>query len=636
MFATGDTVPKRLKSITSFYPDSPSLLYKDENEEFQAVTFQEFYDTVKKLGTCLLDMGVKRGDHIGLISDNCKEWMYTDMAVTGIGAVDVPRGADSTAEEIAYILAHADCRTTFSENAAQTEKILSHKKDLPLLERVVLFENDKEQVKLPKNAGVELINFQELLEKGEELYKKNDTIFEEELEKGDGEDLSTLIYTSGTTGEPKGVMLTHTSFIFQIDRIYEHIHVQPGDKFLAVLPIWHSFERAVEYIVINRGAVIAYSKPIGKIMMEDMGKVKPQWMASVPRIWEGVRAAVYRNANSEGGAKKALFHFFVKIGQIFAHLKNMLLGRLPQFRKRSRVLDIILSFIPLILFAPLKGLGAVLVFRKLKARIGGEFIAGISGGGALPAYVDKFFQAAGIMLLEGYGLTETAPILSVRKQKHPVVNTVGPLLRDIEYRVYDENKNTLPPGQKGVLYVKSDQVMKGYYKRPDKTEEVLKDGWLNTGDIAIFTHTGEFTIIGREKETIVLMGGENIEPVPIEDKLKQSEFIEQVMVIGQDRKYLAALLVPNKEKLEESANEIGIQYMEWEELCANPQIQNLVNSEIQDLISTKTGFKGFERIFKFILLTRPFEVGNELTNTLKIRREVVEEEYKKEIENLFE
>jgi len=330
-----------------------------------------------------------------------------------------------------------------------------------------------------------------------------------------------------------------------------------------------------------------------------------------------------------------LFNFFVDVGQTHAKLTNLLRGLLPTFRRRFRPLEILIAFIPYLLLLPFRGLGNQLVFKKLKAKLGGRFIAGISGGGALPGYVDRFFQAAGILLLEGYGLTETGPILSVRKQHHPVVNTVGPIFDSVEYKVLDKDGKEMPPGRKGVLYVKSEQTMRGYYKRPDKTEEVLKDGWLNTGDIVIFTHKRAFKIIGREKETIVLMGGENVEPVPIEEKMQQSEFIDQVMVVGQDEKYLAALIVPNMEKVEEAAKSRDIQYMEVDDLFASPALTEIINDEIQALINPKNGFKIFERIYKFRLLTKPFEVGKELTASLKIKRDVVAELYKNEIKQLF-
>lgn len=635
MAATGNTVPKRLKSAAFQFPDLPGLIHRNEKGEFETISYQEFYRMVKIFGTALAELGVVRESHVGIISDNRYEWIITDMATLGLGAVDVPRGSDSTGEEIAFILGHADCSTVFAEDGAQAEKIIGHASSLPLLKNIILFDDDADARKHAKGAGIDVMTFREIYEKGEKAYEKNRELFDTELAKGEPDDLSTIIYTSGTTGEPKGVMLSHRAFLFQLDRIYDHIKIYPGDLFLSVLPVWHSFERAVEYVVINQGGCIVYSKPIGKIMLADMEEIKPQWLTSVPRIWEGVRAAVFRNVQKEGGIKEKLFYFFIAVGEIHATLFNMITGRLPQFHRRTRPLDIIFAIVPFIIFLPLKLLGNLLVFKKIKAKLGGRFTAGISGGGALPPYVDSFFQAVGVPLLEGYGLTETGPILAVRKQHHPVMATVGPLLADIEYRVLTPEGNPVPVGQKGILWVRSEQIMEGYYKRPETTAEVLKDGWLNTGDIAVFTHTGEFKIIGRAKETIVLMGGENIEPVPIEDKIKQSEFVDQTMVVGQDMKYLGALIVPNQEKLEALAEEQDIQYFDWEDLLNNPQIQNVINTEIQSLVNTKNGFKNFERIFRFALLPKPFEEGREMTKTLKIKRDVVDELYKKEIEKLF-
>jgi long-chain acyl-CoA synthetase len=430
-------------------------------------------------------------------------------------------------------------------------------------------------------------------------------------------------------------MLTHRSFTFQIERIYDYVGIKAGHRLLSVLPIWHSFERSVTYIILNIGAAIAYSKPIGSVMLPDMQKVRPQWLTSVPRIWEGILSAIYRNMKKEGGIKLVMFTFFVAVGEMHATFLNMFLGQLPDFTKRYKILDKIIALLPLILLTPFHLLGQALVFRKIKTILGGRFIAGISGGGALPQYVDRFFSGVGIKLLEGYGLTETGPILSVRNERHPVFGTIGPLLPDVEYRVVDAEDNILPPGHKGTLFVKSEQIMEGYYKRPDLTEQVLKDGWLNTGDVAIFTHSGELKILGRTKETIVLLGGENIEPVPIEDRLNASEAILQSMVVGQDQKFLAALIVPDMARLEEYAIANNISYVQSEELLTNPEIQEYMHNEIQKQVNTKNGFRHFECIYRFTMLPEAFEVGEELTTTLKIRRDVVYQKYHREIEELF-
>jgi long-chain acyl-CoA synthetase len=254
----------------------------------------------------------------------------------------------------------------------------------------------------------------------------------------------------------------------------------------------------------------------------------------------------------------------------------------------------------------------------------------------LPPVVDSFFGAAGVLLLEGYGLTETAPVLAVRHQSGPVPGTVGTLLNGTECRILAEDGSELPPGEMGVIYVRGPQVMKGYYKRPEFTKEVLSDdGWLNTGDLGMLTHRGELKLTGRAKDTIVLLGGENIEPLPIEQKITESEFIDTAVVVGQDQKYLGALVIPNKEALEAYANENHVFYNQWDDLCSNEATQEQLMAEVNNLVSAKNGFRGFERVFRIAVLKDPFEVGKELSAKQEVKRHVIAEMYRKEIENLF-
>ena len=320
---------------------------------------------------------------------------------------------------------------------------------------------------------------------------------------------------------------------------------------------------------------------------------------------------------------------------MYNKFKAHVTGIIPEFKKRNRFTDIAFYIIPMILLLPVNILGHLIVFTKIRKLFGGKFIMGISGGGALPPYVGRFFNAVGIKVREGYGLTETAPVLSVCKHKKPVHGTVGPLLPDIEFKVLDKQLNPVNPGEKGILYVKSGQVMKGYYKNEKETEKVLKNGWLNTGDIVIATINREIKIVGRAKETIVFTGGENIEPVPIEEKCLESEYIDQIIVLGQDQKYLAALIVPNFELMEQKAAELEIPYMDRDELLSSAEINELVENEIKTRITAANGFRHFERIYKFKLLNESFEVGKELTQTMKLRRSVINEKYKSEIKKLF-
>ena len=628
-----ETVVKRMRRRAEEHADRPFSWTKDVDGTFQPTSFSQMWRTVTTLGAGLKALGVSRGEHVGIMSHNRREWIFTDLAILGLGAADVPRGSDSTAEEMAYILAHADCRVCFAEDLQQCKKILSKRDQIPTLQHIILYELDGE---LPQEPGVRITSYDEILASGESAGEAGRAAFEEEVAAGGTDDIATLLYTSGTTGEPKGVMLAHRCFLFQMDRLEHILFLTPQDIFLTVLPVWHSFERAVEYVCLNYGASLAYSKPIGKVMLDDMAKIRPTWMTSVPRIWEGIRAAVLRNVSKQSPAKQALFQFFLGVGEMHSDLYNTFMGRLPRFQQRSRVVDAAAAAIPLAILTPLRALGNVLVFQSLRDRLGGRFIAGVSGGGALPPYVDKFFQAAGISVLEGYGLTETGPVLAVRAQKRPIPGTVGALLPDVEYRVIGENGQELGPGRKGELHVRSPQVMQGYYKKPEETKQVLSDdGWLKTGDLVLFTYDRELRIVGRSKETIVLLGGENIEPQPIEDAILQSEYIDQVMVVGQDQKFLGALVYPNSEAMLAFAKEREIDFVEQEDLYDNEQVRALMGREIQSRVNAKSGFKAFEQVFRFHLLQTPFEVGEELTQTMKIRRSVVAERYHREIAKLF-
>jgi long-chain acyl-CoA synthetase len=277
------------------------------------------------------------------------------------------------------------------------------------------------------------------------------------------------------------------------------------------------------------------------------------------------------------------------------------------------------------------------VFKTVKDKLGGRFIAGISGGGALPPAVDRFFGAIGVLILEGYGLTETAPLIGVRPQDRPVMGTVGPAIRGTELKIVDELGERLPYGSKGLIVVRGPQVMMGYYKRPELTAKILDEsGWLDTGDLGVLTRRGELKITGRAKDTIVLRGGENVEPLPIEQKLTESEYIMQAVVLGQDQKYLAALIVPNQDAVTAWAEENNIPIVDYEGLLQQPEVVELIDYEVSELVSAKNGFKSFERIFHFALLRAPFEVGKELSAKQEVKRHAIVEIYHKEVKKLFD
>jgi long-chain acyl-CoA synthetase len=638
----GDTIPKLMLEYARKEPELTVQWSKDSTGTFQPILWRQLYSEVEAFAAGLLSLGVKREDHIGVVSENMKEWLWADLAMLSIGAADVPRGSDSMAPEIQYILEHAECTMCIVENQAQLEKVISIKKSLKRLKTLIVLDHGFARAdrtaaaKLAKSAGVKVFSFEEVQEQGREYAGKHPGFLEEEIARGKTEDLATLIYTSGTTGEPKGVMLTHSNYMHQIPTPLKHIDIRRGDIFLSVLPVWHSYERAIGYVAIFAGASMAYSKLVAQVMVEDMGKIRPQIFPSVPRIWEAVKRGIIRNIESGSSVKKALAYFFIGVGTAHSKLKVRLKGLRPRFRKSSRFVDALISILPFLLLTPLNALGQMLVFKKIKHRLGGKFKFGVSGAGALPPHVDDFFAAAGILLLEGYGLTETSPIVSVRQSFHPVPGTIGPPLEQVEVKVLAEDGSELPPGQKGVLYVRGPNVMKGYYKKPELTAQTITaDGWLNTGDLAMLTHDGEIKIMGRTKETVVLMGGENVEPGPIEDTITESDYVDQVMVVGQDQKYLAALVVPNFETLKAFAEENGIPFEKPEDLLDNNDVYKLIMDEIDTRVAPKRGFKLFERINKVKLLAKPFEKGKEMTHTLKLKRNVIYDEYDRDITELF-
>ena len=633
------TLPRIIQKNAVDYSNFAAQYSKDEAENFQATTYAEMYCEILAYAAGLRDAGIKRGDHIGLISDNRKEWLITSFALHCLGAADVPRGCDSMAEEIAYILSFGDCKAAVLENEAQLAKILPLRQKMPKLNMFIIIDNDFDKTPYQNDlSGINIMGYQDIMAKGKTLSAQgSDASIEAEIEQGKPDDVATIIFTSGTTGEPKGVMLSHNNFLNQSANAYKPLDNRPGDVYLSVLPVWHSYERAINYIAMHRAGAIAYSKPVGKIMLADCAAIKPHWVPSVPRIWEAVRTGIYRNAASGSAVKKGIFNFFVTVCALHQKLKDMLLGRTPHFTRRIVFFDMLFSFIPFLLLCPLRGLGNVLVFNKIKAKLGGRVKAGISGGAALPGAVDSFFAAAGIKLLEGYGITEAAPILAVRHRYNPVPKTVGPSFPNMEIIIRDpETGKELPPGRKGVVHARGPQIMLGYYNKPEETKKVIdSNGWLNTGDIGLKTWKGELKLTGRAKDTIVLLGGENIEPTPIEDKIRDSEYIDHAIVLGQDQKYLAALIVPNFERLETYAKENSIPYMDIESLVKFPEIRELLQSEVSMLVNRKTGFRGFEMIYRIAVLSKPFEPGVELSGKQDYKRHFITKMYKKEIAELF-
>ena len=631
------TLPQMLKERAELHPDVSAQYYKNGKSDFLQISYKELYQTSLDFGAGLLSIGVQREDHIGLIADNRKEWQQSDMGIMAIGAIDVPRGCDATEKDLAYILSFADCKTVVAENSSQVIKIANLKDEIPTLKQLIIFDEPNDAaLECVKQANLELYKYDEILEKGKTFRTSNPNKVEEELEKGKETDLACIIFTSGTTGEPKGVMLEHRNFIVQFDELRERIPLVPGDKAICVLPIWHAFERLCEYIMLNQGAAICYSKPIGSILLADFVKLNPQIIPAVPRVFEAIYDGIYITMRKTGGITYALFRFFVAVGNLHSKMDRKMFRKTARFGNDHIFFIWLAFFIPWLLLYPVKLLGSKLVFSKIRAKLGNAFKGGVSGGGALPPAIDNFFWTVGVNLVEGYGLTETAPVIGVRPMYKPVFGTVGSPIRNVEVRIVDDNGNILPAGKKGEVQVRGGIVMRGYYKRDDLTSKVIdKDGWFSTGDIGMLTVNNEIVLRGRKKDTIVLRGGENVEPLPIEMKINESRYVSQSVVVGQDERYLGALVVPVQEEIIAFAKENSISYSNYENLLKHAEIQKLFETEIQNSVNSKNGFKMFERISRFVLLSKNFEVGVELSAKQEIMRYRLTEIYEKEIKSMF-
>lgn len=608
------------------YGDRPAFGTRNKNKTFITVTFGEVYEQGIALATALIDLGLQAREHVALLSENRLEWIIADYGILLSGAADVPRGTDVTDGDIRYIIPHADAKFVFVENEATLTKVLKNLPHLPGIKKIIVMDSSA------AITGEKTIAMADLIAKGKALRAAGDRNAEKRMSEIQGDDLFTVIYTSGTTGEPKGVMLTHENMLSQLRNI--PIPIGPSDRFLSILPVWHSFERVFQMGTIAMGACQYYTNI--RNIREDMAIVKPTFMASAPRLWESVYQGIQGKIAAGSALTRGLFHAAYFFAVQVLRARHFFSGNRLDLAGRGIVESTLLALqyltTLLLFFLPHLILDAI-VLKKIRQATGGCLRGTVSGGGALPLHVDEFFNAIGIPLMEGYGLTETSPGLAFRTPAHLVLGTVGPLFPEVEMRLTDPESGVVlyPPrqGVKGEIHVRGPQIMKGYYKRPEVTARVLSaDGWFNTGDLGIVTYNNTLKIVGRTKETVVLLNGENVEPVPIENKIAESPLISQVMVIGQDQKFLAALVLPNLEKL----SAYGETYKELSDSAA---ARELILKEIKDAISQENGFKSFEKIGDVRLLPKAFEVGDELSAKMSIKRHVIDEKYRELINSVY-
>ncbi len=717
------TLNEMLVQSADKFKERPAFKVK-KHKQFVPINYQELYQKVKIFGTGLLELGFIKGNHIGLISENRLEWILSDLAIIGIGAVDVPASGNSYARDVAFKLEHSDSIASILEGEKvlteflKVSSRLSNIKTLILLDQVIVFSDSEETPEwaksIPfqnngkidkifyqkicsiitnnsgylllsenakffleeyiKNQGEELAiklslkNTPELQERisaktriikqgqienlptihsftkiynlGKQLIEKGDHRFVDIAKKAQPDDLITIIYTSGTTSDPKGVMLTHRNVMHNVNNLPKAVgDLHERDRFLSVLPSWHIYERTVEYCSISFGASTAYSKPFKQILLPDLLLEKPTVLCTVPRIWNSLYKGIMFKIKNGGKFQQWIFFKGLDIAKKYKYAKRMLDNSLPLFdRDQYSPLEIKEAKKTISNLSLQYGLVNKLIFKKIREMLGGKVKFAISGGGALQEDIDIFLDAVDVCVLEGYGLTETSPVIAGRSQKKPIIFTVGATIPKTTVNIVDKEKDNviMPHGQAGIVMVKGDLVMKGYYKNKKRTAQVLKNGWFNTGDLGKKTYNGKYLkIIGRIKDTIVLRGGENVEPQPLEDKLKESQYINMVIVVGQDKPRLGALIVPDFEALKEYSQKNNITYQTKRDLISKNEIISLFQKEQKRLISRDNGFQPFETVIGIALLSEEFtHEKNEMTESLKLRRFVIHEKYQQEIDRI--
>jgi len=503
-----------------------------------------------------------------------------------------------------------------------------------LLKRTTVIEKNYNEIHSPA-----IFSFNEINRLGEKLLAKGDTKFSEISKTALPEDLVTIIYTSGTTADQKGVMLTNSNFMHNAINAPIAITINKDDNFLSVLPSWHVYERIVEYCALRVGASTAYSKPFKQVLLPDLKTEKPTVMCSVPRIWESLHKGILDNIKKGSNLQQLIFHWAIKTGEEYKEAEGILNGTWPLFDRPEYTPEELAQTRRAVKRLGWKyRLADKIVFKKIRELTGGRFRFAISGGGALNETMDKFFNAIGLIITEGYGLTETSPILAGRTKKDNIMFTVGPPIPEVEIKIVDKDdyNKELPNGKVGIVLVKGPMIMKGYYKNEEKTREVIKDGWLNTGDLGKKTYNGKYLkIMGRIKDTIVLRGGENVEPLPLEDRLKESEYINMVIVVGQDKSRLGALIVPDFEALKIYTEKEDIKYKNIDELINHPKVISLFQKGQKRLISKEHGFTPYETVMGIALLPHEFTMeAGEMTETLKMKRFEIHKKYKEEIDRI--
>ncbi|MEG4344347.1 long-chain fatty acid--CoA ligase [Microcoleus sp. A003_D6] len=619
------SVPEIWAIVKQRFPQTVALHDPHTQPEIK-LTYTDLYQQIQQFAAGLQALGIEPNPgeaiplRVALFADNSPRWLIADQGIMMAGAANAVRGATADPEELLYIIQDSGSSALVVENRALLKKLQHRLPDLPI-QLVVLLSDEEPEASPTLNT----VKFSQVMTTGANrpLKPSNHT----------PQTLATLLYTSGTTGKPKGVMLTHGNLLHQITTFGTILQPEAGESALSILPSWHAYERTVEYFLLSQGCTQIYTSI--RYFKQDLKTCKPQYMVSVPRIWESIYEAVQKQFREQPPNKQKLVNFLLSASQKYIEARRIVEGLTLNLQPAS-VAEKFIARIKTILLSPVYALAEKLVYQKVREATGGRFKWAISGGGSLAAHLDNFFEIANIGLLVGYGLTETSPVLTVRRPWHNLKGSAGQPIPGTEIKIVDsETRQQLLPGQRGLVLAKGPQIMAGYYLNPQATSKATDSmGWFDTGDLGWLTPGNDLILTGRAKDTIVLNNGENIEPQPIEDACVRSPYIDQIMLVGQDQKSVGALIVPNAEAVQKWAETQNppLHEIDWN----SKTIQDLFRKELNREVQNRPGYRADDRIGPFRLIQEPFSMENGmLTQTLKIKRPVVTEHYRDMIDGMF-
>jgi long-chain acyl-CoA synthetase len=575
----------------------PDLLRYKSQGAWKDISTDEFAKSVRSLLRGLESLGVRRGDRVAILSENRPEWTVFDHASLNLGAVVVPIYPTLLTDQVRFILENSQSGVLFVSKEAQMAKVLPVLGSLPALRHLVVLEPPARS--LPPQAT----SWSALLRDGEALDRSDPGRFEAARAAVGPGDLASILYTSGTTGTPKGVMLTHANFASNVNATLAVIPFTSQDVALSLLPLTHVFERMVEFVYLTAGATIAYAESI-EAVPQNIPEIRPTVVACVPRLFEKMHARIMATVRASSPVRRQIFGLALKVG-----------------RARARaLLDSRTAPLPIRLLHPVTDR---LVFAKVREKMGGRLRFFVSGSAPLAVEIAEFFHAAGIRVLEGYGLTETSPVVAVNTLDRARLGTVGPIVPGVEVKIAPD----------GEILVRGPNVMKGYFRNEEATAEAIRDGWFATGDIGLLDDGGFLRITDRKKEILKTSGGKMVAPQPLENLLKTDPFISQAVLIGDRRRFISALIVPNPELLASYALRKQIPLTRVEDLIRHPQVIDLFRRRIE---AKMAGLPSYETVKKFSLLSKDLtQDAGELTPTLKVKRRVIELEFADLIESMY-